>query len=175
MSYHRQPLPWSCAREMCCREVSLRPGCNLFQKLVCHTSAMCSMLELPQQTIVYSLSFHGRILIMKNPFRDVCANSTNQYLQTVRGTYLLKTSRLFNLWTACPWFTFFVILQRFHSITRQIFHKAQAFLLMYDITSSHSFSAVSYWASCIQVCCHHSTDFVCNDVFLLHMLKLQFF
>ncbi|KAI3370025.1 hypothetical protein L3Q82_024822 [Scortum barcoo] len=40
--------------------------------------------------------------------------------------------------------------ERFHSITRQILHKAQAFLLMYDITSSHSFSAVSYWANCIQ-------------------------
>ncbi|XP_041638220.1 uncharacterized protein rab44 [Cheilinus undulatus] len=40
--------------------------------------------------------------------------------------------------------------ERFQSITRQIFHRAQAFLLMYDITSSHSFSAVSYWASCIQ-------------------------
>uniref|UniRef100_A0A3Q3E2F4 Ras-related protein Rab-37-like n=1 Tax=Labrus bergylta TaxID=56723 RepID=A0A3Q3E2F4_9LABR len=40
--------------------------------------------------------------------------------------------------------------ERFHSITRQIFHKAQAFLLMYDITSAYSFSAVSYWASCIQ-------------------------
>ncbi|XP_040889001.1 uncharacterized protein rab44 isoform X2 [Toxotes jaculatrix] len=40
--------------------------------------------------------------------------------------------------------------ERFHSITRQIFHKAQAFLLMYDITSCQSFSAVSYWANCIQ-------------------------
>ncbi|XP_044025854.1 extracellular matrix-binding protein ebh isoform X2 [Siniperca chuatsi] len=40
--------------------------------------------------------------------------------------------------------------ERFHSITRQIFHKAQAFLLMYDITSSQSFSAISYWADCIQ-------------------------
>ncbi|XP_074526230.1 uncharacterized protein rab44 isoform X2 [Halichoeres trimaculatus] len=40
--------------------------------------------------------------------------------------------------------------ERFHSITRQVFHKAQAFLLMYDVTSSQSFSAVSYWASCIQ-------------------------
>ncbi|KAK2862045.1 hypothetical protein Q5P01_001578 [Channa striata] len=40
--------------------------------------------------------------------------------------------------------------ERFHSITRQIFHKAQAFLLMYDITSHKSFSAVSYWANCIQ-------------------------
>ncbi|XP_040014434.1 ras-related protein Rab-44 isoform X2 [Xiphias gladius] len=40
--------------------------------------------------------------------------------------------------------------ERFHSITTQVFHKAQAFLLMYDITSSQSFSAVSYWANCIQ-------------------------
>ncbi|XP_069392633.1 uncharacterized protein rab44 isoform X2 [Paralichthys olivaceus] len=40
--------------------------------------------------------------------------------------------------------------ERFHSITRQVFHKAQAFLLMYDITSSQSFSAISYWANCIQ-------------------------
>ncbi|XP_054472893.1 uncharacterized protein rab44 [Anoplopoma fimbria] len=40
--------------------------------------------------------------------------------------------------------------ERFHSITRQIFHKAHAFLLMYDITCSQSFSQVSYWASCIQ-------------------------
>uniref|UniRef100_A0A3Q2QQJ0 Ras-related protein Rab-44 n=2 Tax=Fundulus heteroclitus TaxID=8078 RepID=A0A3Q2QQJ0_FUNHE len=40
--------------------------------------------------------------------------------------------------------------ERFHSITRQVFHKAQAFLLMYDITCSQSFSAVSYWANSIQ-------------------------
>ncbi|XP_020557097.2 uncharacterized protein rab44 isoform X1 [Oryzias latipes] len=40
--------------------------------------------------------------------------------------------------------------ERFRSMTRQIFHKAHAFLLMYDITSCQSFSAVSYWANCIQ-------------------------
>nr|XP_015814337.2 microtubule-associated protein futsch isoform X2 [Nothobranchius furzeri] len=40
--------------------------------------------------------------------------------------------------------------ERFHSITRQVFHRAQAFLLMYDITCSQSFSAVSYWVNCIQ-------------------------
>ncbi|XP_062259018.1 uncharacterized protein rab44 isoform X2 [Platichthys flesus] len=40
--------------------------------------------------------------------------------------------------------------ERFHSITRQVFHKAQAFLLMYDITCSQSFTAISYWADCIQ-------------------------
>ncbi|XP_078104776.1 uncharacterized protein rab44 isoform X3 [Sander vitreus] len=40
--------------------------------------------------------------------------------------------------------------ERFHSMTKQIFHKANAFLLMYDITSSQSFSAIRYWTSCIQ-------------------------
>ncbi|XP_069546822.1 uncharacterized protein rab44 [Brachyistius frenatus] len=40
--------------------------------------------------------------------------------------------------------------ERFHSITRQIFHKAKAFLLMYDVTCPQSFSAVSYWTKCIQ-------------------------
>ncbi|XP_062324852.1 uncharacterized protein rab44 isoform X2 [Osmerus eperlanus] len=40
--------------------------------------------------------------------------------------------------------------ERFRSITRQVFHKAQAFLLMYDITSSQSFSDVRYWVTSIQ-------------------------
>ncbi|XP_061542836.1 uncharacterized protein rab44 [Phycodurus eques] len=40
--------------------------------------------------------------------------------------------------------------ERFRSITNQIFHRAHAFLLMYDIASSQSFTAVHYWASCIQ-------------------------
>ncbi|XP_071383115.1 uncharacterized protein rab44 isoform X2 [Centroberyx affinis] len=40
--------------------------------------------------------------------------------------------------------------ERFHSITRQVFHKAQAFILMYDVTSFQSFSDVRYWVSCIQ-------------------------
>nr|XP_040059211.1 uncharacterized protein rab44 [Gasterosteus aculeatus aculeatus] len=40
--------------------------------------------------------------------------------------------------------------ERFHSITKQTFHKAHAFLLMYDITCSQSFFAVSYWERCIR-------------------------
>ncbi|XP_061687613.1 ras-related protein Rab-44 isoform X2 [Syngnathoides biaculeatus] len=40
--------------------------------------------------------------------------------------------------------------ERFRSITNQIYHRAHAFLLMYDITSSQSFAAVHYWARCIQ-------------------------
>lgn len=44
---------------------------------------------------------------------------------------------------------------RFHSITRQMFHKAQAFLLMYDVSSPQSFAALNYWAGCIQVHVHY--------------------
>ncbi|XP_053491954.1 uncharacterized protein rab44 [Ictalurus furcatus] len=40
--------------------------------------------------------------------------------------------------------------ERYHSITKQVFHKAQGLLLMYDITSSQSFHAVRAWISQIQ-------------------------
>lgn len=40
--------------------------------------------------------------------------------------------------------------ERFRSLTRQTFHKAQAFLLMYDVSSAESFSAVNYWINCIK-------------------------
>ncbi|KAF5909368.1 ras and EF-hand domain-containing protein, partial [Clarias magur] len=40
--------------------------------------------------------------------------------------------------------------ERYHSITRQVFHKAQGLLLMYDITSSQSFQAVRAWISQVQ-------------------------
>uniref|UniRef100_A0AAY5EWE4 Uncharacterized protein n=2 Tax=Electrophorus electricus TaxID=8005 RepID=A0AAY5EWE4_ELEEL len=40
--------------------------------------------------------------------------------------------------------------ERYHSITTQLFHKAQGLLLMYDITCSQSFIAVRDWISQIQ-------------------------
>ncbi|XP_072540649.1 uncharacterized protein rab44 [Salminus brasiliensis] len=40
--------------------------------------------------------------------------------------------------------------ERYHSITRQVFHKAQGLLLMYDITCSESFCAVRNWISQIK-------------------------
>ncbi|XP_069731830.1 ras-related protein Rab-44 isoform X4 [Phaenicophaeus curvirostris] len=40
--------------------------------------------------------------------------------------------------------------ERYHSITRQFFRKADGVVLMYDITSEYSFSDVRYWLSCIQ-------------------------
>ncbi|XP_029104054.1 uncharacterized protein LOC108931245 isoform X1 [Scleropages formosus] len=40
--------------------------------------------------------------------------------------------------------------ERYHSITKQILRKAQGLLLMYDITSSQSFSGLRYWMSCAE-------------------------
>ncbi|XP_054835270.1 ras-related protein Rab-44 [Eublepharis macularius] len=40
--------------------------------------------------------------------------------------------------------------ERYHSVTKQFFRKADGVVLMYDITSEHSFADVQYWLSCIQ-------------------------
>ncbi|XP_066520136.1 uncharacterized protein rab44 [Hoplias malabaricus] len=40
--------------------------------------------------------------------------------------------------------------ERYHSITKQVFHKAQGLLLMYDITSYQSYCAVRNWISQIE-------------------------
>ncbi|MGH0186441.1 UNVERIFIED_CONTAM: hypothetical protein FKN15_021165 [Acipenser sinensis] len=41
--------------------------------------------------------------------------------------------------------------ERYHSITKQVFRKADGVVVMYDITSEQSFTAVRYWLTCIQV------------------------
>ncbi|XP_060087508.1 ras-related protein Rab-44 [Heteronotia binoei] len=40
--------------------------------------------------------------------------------------------------------------ERYHSVTKQLFRKADGVVLMYDITSENSFADVRYWLSCIQ-------------------------
>ncbi|NXE08871.1 RAB44 protein, partial [Lophotis ruficrista] len=40
--------------------------------------------------------------------------------------------------------------ERYHSITKQFFRKADGVVLMYDITSEYSFLDVRYWLSCVQ-------------------------
>ncbi|OXB84498.1 UNVERIFIED_CONTAM: hypothetical protein H355_010925, partial [Colinus virginianus] len=40
--------------------------------------------------------------------------------------------------------------ERYHSVTKQFFRKADGVVLMYDITSQYSFADVHYWLSCIQ-------------------------
>ncbi|KAG5274631.1 hypothetical protein AALO_G00138420 [Alosa alosa] len=40
--------------------------------------------------------------------------------------------------------------ERFHSITHNVLHKAQGLILMYDISSCQTFSAVRKWITCIE-------------------------
>ncbi|XP_054554124.1 ras-related protein Rab-44 [Talpa occidentalis] len=40
--------------------------------------------------------------------------------------------------------------ERYHSVTRQLFHKADGVVLMYDVTSQESFAHVRYWLDCLQ-------------------------
>ncbi|KFO26978.1 Ras-related protein Rab-44 [Fukomys damarensis] len=40
--------------------------------------------------------------------------------------------------------------ERYHSVTRQLLRKADAAVLMYDVTSRESFAHVHYWLSCLQ-------------------------
>ncbi|XP_039605197.1 titin-like isoform X2 [Polypterus senegalus] len=40
--------------------------------------------------------------------------------------------------------------ERYHSITKQIFRKADGVVVMYDVTSSCTYVAVRYWLSCIE-------------------------
>nr|XP_003473713.2 ras-related protein Rab-44 isoform X1 [Cavia porcellus] len=40
--------------------------------------------------------------------------------------------------------------ERYHSVTRQLLHKADGVVLMYDITSQDSFAHVRYWLDCLQ-------------------------
>ncbi|NWX39475.1 RAB44 protein, partial [Steatornis caripensis] len=40
--------------------------------------------------------------------------------------------------------------ERYHSLTKQLFRKADGIVLMYDVTSESSFLDVRYWLSCIQ-------------------------
>ncbi|NXS53949.1 RAB44 protein, partial [Brachypteracias leptosomus] len=40
--------------------------------------------------------------------------------------------------------------ERYHSVTRQFFRRADGVVLMYDVTSKSSFCNVCYWLGCIQ-------------------------
>ncbi|NXJ83376.1 RAB44 protein, partial [Trogon melanurus] len=40
--------------------------------------------------------------------------------------------------------------ERYRSVTKQFFRKADGVVLMYDITSERSFADVQYWLSCVQ-------------------------
>ncbi|XP_057702017.1 uncharacterized protein rab44 isoform X3 [Corythoichthys intestinalis] len=115
----------------------------------------------------WNASYAGKSANLKgNPFNvimvgDSCVGKTSFMKRAQNGKFFPDLPASAGLDT-CLWTVVVdgktVVLQlwdtagqeRFRSITKQILHRAHAFLLMYDITSSQSFTAVHYWASCIQ-------------------------
>eukprot|EP00076_Gallus_gallus_P030179 XP_015154611.1 ras-related protein Rab-44 isoform X3 [Gallus gallus] len=54
--------------------------------------------------------------------------------------------------------------ERYHSVTKQFFRKADGVVLMYDITSQYSFADVRYWLSCIQLSHRLNSTRIIRDV-----------
>ncbi|XP_077430613.1 uncharacterized protein rab44 isoform X2 [Vanacampus margaritifer] len=100
----------------------------------------------PYNVVMIGDSYVGKTSFMKRAqngkfFRDLPASAG---LDTCLWTVVVDgKSVALQLWDTAG-------QERFRSITTQVFHRAHAFLLMYDITSSQSFAAVDYWAKCIQ-------------------------
>ncbi|KAM6370139.1 ras-related protein Rab-44 [Pluvialis apricaria] len=100
---------------------------------------------------LYNVLFVGNSHVGKTSFLyRLHANAFNPHLTTTVGldyqvTMLVVDNKRFalRLWDSAG-------TERYHSITKQFFRKADGVVLMYDITSEHSFSDVRYWLSCIQ-------------------------
>ncbi|XP_009890044.1 PREDICTED: ras-related protein Rab-44 [Charadrius vociferus] len=100
---------------------------------------------------VYNVLFVGNSHVGKTSFLyRLHANTFNPHLTTTVGldyqvTTLVVDNKCFalRLWDSAG-------TERYHSIAKQFFRKADGVVLMYDITSEHSFSDVWYWLSCIQ-------------------------
>ncbi|NXN68873.1 RAB44 protein, partial [Himantopus himantopus] len=100
---------------------------------------------------LYNVLFVGNSHVGKTSFLyRLHANTFNPHLTTTVGldyqvTMLVVDNKRFalRLWDSAG-------TERYHSITKQLFRKADGVVLMYDITSEHSFSDVRYWLSCIQ-------------------------
>ncbi|XP_067166533.1 ras-related protein Rab-44 [Apteryx mantelli] len=100
---------------------------------------------------LYNVLFVGDSHVGKTSFLyRLHANSFNPHLTATVGLdYQIKNlvvdDKLFalRLWDSAG-------QERYHSITKQFFRKADGVVLMYDITSEYSFADVRYWLSCIQ-------------------------
>ncbi|NXX58730.1 RAB44 protein, partial [Scopus umbretta] len=99
----------------------------------------------------YNVLFIGNSHVGKTSFLYRLHTDTfNPHLTTTLGLdYLIKNLVVDNMHFAlCLWDS--AGQERYHSITKQFFRKADGVVLMYDITSEYSFSDVRYWLSCIQ-------------------------
>ncbi|XP_072700819.1 ras-related protein Rab-44 [Ciconia boyciana] len=100
---------------------------------------------------LYNLLFVGDSHVGKTSFLyRLHADTFNPHLTTTVGLdYQVKNLVVDNkrfairLWDSAG-------QERYHSITKQFFRKADGVVLMYDVTSEYSFSNVRYWLSCIQ-------------------------
>ncbi|NXA53705.1 RAB44 protein, partial [Nothocercus julius] len=105
----------------------------------------------PDPDHIYNVLFIGDSHVGKTSFlHRLRANSFNPHITATIGVdYLIKKlivdNKLFtlHLWDSAG-------QERYHSITKQFFRKADGIVLMYDITSEYSFADVRYWLSCIQ-------------------------
>uniref|UniRef100_A0A8C3CX10 Ras-related protein Rab-44 n=1 Tax=Cairina moschata TaxID=8855 RepID=A0A8C3CX10_CAIMO len=100
---------------------------------------------------LYNVLFVGDSHVGKTSFLyRLHANTFNPHLAATVGLdYQVKSLIVDNkhfalrLWDSAG-------QERYHSITKQFFRKADGVVLMYDITSQYSFADVRYWLSCIQ-------------------------
>uniref|UniRef100_A0A8B9DJ25 RAB44, member RAS oncogene family n=1 Tax=Anser cygnoides TaxID=8845 RepID=A0A8B9DJ25_ANSCY len=100
---------------------------------------------------LYNVLFVGDSHVGKTSFLyRLHANTFNPHLTATVGLdYQVKSLIVDNkhfalrLWDSAG-------QERYHSITKQFFRKADGVVLMYDITSQYSFADVRYWLSCIQ-------------------------
>ncbi|XP_068029482.1 ras-related protein Rab-44 isoform X3 [Anomalospiza imberbis] len=100
---------------------------------------------------LYNVLFIGDSHVGKTSFLyRLHADAFNPHLTATVGLdYQIKTLVVDNerfalrLWDSAG-------QERYRSMTKQFFRKADGVVLMYDITSEYSFSDVRYWLSCIQ-------------------------
>ncbi|NXL07384.1 RAB44 protein, partial [Mesembrinibis cayennensis] len=100
---------------------------------------------------LYNVLFIGDSHVGKTSFLyRLHANTFNPHLTATVGLdywvkHLVVDNKRFalRLWDSAG-------QERYHSVTKQFFRKADGVVLMYDITSEYSFSDVRYWLSCIQ-------------------------
>ncbi|NXA99040.1 RAB44 protein, partial [Cnemophilus loriae] len=107
--------------------------------------------DIPDPDHVYNVLFVGDSHVGKTSFLyRLHTNIFDTYLiATVGLDYQIKNLVVddkrfaLRLWDSAG-------QERYHSMTKQFFRKADGVVLMYDITSEYSFSNVRYWLSCIQ-------------------------
>ncbi|NXT27612.1 RAB44 protein, partial [Syrrhaptes paradoxus] len=105
----------------------------------------------PDPDHLYNLLFVGDSHVGKTSFLyRLHADTFNPHLTATVGLdYQIKNLIVDNkrfalrLWDSAG-------QERYRSITKQFFRKADGVVLMYDITSEYSFSDMRYWLSCIQ-------------------------